>query len=99
MVVMTEEARTERRLDELNAKVDAGFERVDRKVDAGFERIDCKVDAGFERVDNDIREVRGEVRELRSEVTARIDSLQKTMILGYVAMSASIFGALLVVPH
>ncbi|HSS34568.1 MAG TPA: hypothetical protein VLL27_14940 [Solirubrobacterales bacterium] len=51
MIVMAEESRTEKRLDELNAKVDQGFARVDQ---------------GFERVDRDIREVRGEIREVHS---------------------------------
>ena len=49
------------RFDNLEAKVDNGFERVDAnaarleaKVDSGFERLDAKIDSSVERLDTKI---------------------------------------------
>jgi hypothetical protein len=96
MAVMEKNAWTDARLDDLNARVGKGFD-----------------------------EVKGEVRELRTEMNARFtamesrftaiderfnsfdarfdsmqrsfESLQRTLVVGVITMSASIFGALIVV--
>lgn len=84
MAVMARESWTDERLDDLNGRVDRGFSEVK----------------------GDIREVKGEVRGLRGEtkagfdaVNARIDSMQRTMIICFVTLfasiGASIFGAVL----
>lgn len=49
--------RVDRKVDALEAKVDAGFERVDARIDA----LDTKVDAGFERVDAQLTDVNGKL--------------------------------------
>jgi hypothetical protein len=72
--VMAGEAWNDERLDDLNARIDRGFD-----------------------------EVKGEVRELRKEmntrfgaVDARLDGLNRSLVIGMVSMTASIVGALLV---
>jgi hypothetical protein len=69
------------------------------------ERLDDlanRMDRGFDEVKGEIREVKGEVRDLRiemnvlrSEMNQRFDSMQRTMIIGFVAMSASIIAGLI----
>ncbi|HEY5976637.1 MAG TPA: hypothetical protein VIT85_02165 [Solirubrobacterales bacterium] len=53
------------------------------------ERLDDlagRMDAGFDRVDS-------ELRLLRTETNARFDSMQKAMLQGFVALSASMLTA------
>lgn len=101
MVVMVREGNSEReRRDEdihqLRAEVKAGFARVDKDfahVEKRFELVDKRfeqVDKNFERIDADIREVKVELREIRADTNSRFDSLQRTMILGFVSLFASI---------
>lgn len=73
MAVMAREAWTDERLDDLNARVEKGFD-----------------------------EVKGEVRELRTEmnarfaaVDARFDSMQRTMIIGFVTLIGSVVASVL----
>lgn len=60
MAVMAREAWTDERLDDLNARVERGFD-----------------------------EVKGEIRDLRIE----IGGMQRTMIIGFVTLFASIFAS------
>lgn len=73
MAVMPRERWTDERLDDLNARIERGFDEVK----------------------GGIRDVRGEVRELRSEVNARFDSMQRTMIIGFVTLFASIVASVI----
>jgi len=82
MAVMAREKWTDERLDDLNGRMEKGFEEVK----------------------GEIGQAKGEIRELRREmntrfdsVDARFDSLQRTMVMGFVSMSATIVGALLVI--
>jgi hypothetical protein len=75
MAVMAREAWTDERLDDLATRMDKGFDEVKGEV----------------------REVKGEVGELRKEVNsrfnsadARFDALQRTMILGFAGIVASV---------
>ena len=65
------------RIDDLNKKVDEGFKKMDTgfekaeaRMDAGFKRADKKMEAGFAKVDADIRELRGDMSSLRTELLA-----------------------------
>ena len=60
MAVMAREAWTDERLDDLNARVERGFD-----------------------------EVKGEIRDLRVE----IGGMQRTMVIGFVTLFASIFAS------
>lgn len=70
--MMPREQWTDQRLDDLNKKVDDGFARVEKKMDDGFARADRKMNDGFARVDKDIREIRGEIRDLKSEMNRTV---------------------------
>jgi hypothetical protein len=79
MAVMAREAWTDERLDDLTKRMDKGFDEVKGEV----------------------KEVKGEVKELRLEmnsrfatVEARFDSMQRTMIIGFVTLNASVIGGL-----
>lgn len=61
-------------------------------TDARLNDMKQGMDAGFKRVDDDIR-------ELRSEMNARFDRLQQTMIQGVIALAGAFiagFAALIV---
>jgi hypothetical protein len=73
MAVMAREAWTDERLDDLNARVEKGFD-----------------------------EVKGEIRDLRSEmnarfaaVDARFDAMQRTMVIGFASIAASIVASVI----
>jgi predicted nucleic acid-binding Zn-ribbon protein len=53
----------EKRIDKLETKVDALGGRVG-KLETRFEALEGKVDEGFNRLDRDMRELRGEIKNL-----------------------------------
>ena len=102
-----ETSPTEKRLDDLNARMTEGFGLVHREIDGlddrmkeGFKRVDLKfeemdgrmkegfkrVDMKFEEVDGDIRELRGDVKDLRRETGDRFDAMHQTMMRGFFAL-------------
>ncbi|HEX8754311.1 MAG TPA: hypothetical protein VF731_12940 [Solirubrobacterales bacterium] len=69
------ESWTDERLDDLNAKVDRGFEQVDRRfeqVDRRFERLEANLEA------------------LRVDTKAGFESLHRLMVVAIVALTGSI---------
>jgi hypothetical protein len=64
-------------------------------TDERLDDLSARVEKGFERVDKDIREFKGEFREFRTETNARFDSLQRTMIIGFVTLFASIVASVI----
>lgn len=98
MAVMAREAWTDERLDELAARMDKGFDDV--KVEVRDLRSD--MGKGFERVDADIRELRSDMKKGFERVDdrfvavdTRFDSLQRTMIIGFVTLFASIVASVI----
>lgn len=80
MAVMAREAWTDERLDDLTGRAEKGFEEVK----------------------GEIREVKGEVHELRKEMNsrfnsmdARFDAMQRTMIIGFASIVASMAASVL----
>ena len=57
--------------------------------------LKLRFEKGFDEVKGEIREVRGEVRELRTEVNTRFDSLQRTMIIGFVTLFTGIVASVI----
>jgi hypothetical protein len=55
----------------------------DAWTDERFDDLSSRVDRGFDRVDI-------EIRELRSEMNSRFDAMQRTMILGFASIVASV---------
>lgn len=93
MAVMAREAWTDERLDELNVRVEKGFDEV--RGETRDLRSETK---------EEFRELRAEMNSRFNSIEgrfnsidARFDSLQRTMVLGVVSMSATIVGALLVI--
>lgn len=83
------ESWTDGRLDDLNDKVDRGFERVDKRFEQVDKRFD-QVDRRFERVDEEFLTVRGEMKAGFDAVNGRIDSVQRTMFHGVIALTVAI---------
>jgi hypothetical protein len=87
MAVMAREAWTDERLDDLSAHVDKRFDQVDQR----FEQVDQR----FDRVEADIRELRSDMKTGFAEVNGRFDSMQRTMIIGFVTLFASIVASVI----
>jgi hypothetical protein len=80
---------TDKRIDDLNARMTEGFQLVHREIDGldartaeGFKRVDRdihklngRMTEGFKRVDGDICELRGDIKELRRETNTRFESV------------------------
>jgi hypothetical protein len=98
MAVMAREAADER-LDDLNTRMEKGFDRVDADVRELRSEIHAQREenkAGFERVDGEFGNVRSEMRAGFAEVNGRIDALRRTIVVCFSGMTAGIVGALLV---
>ena len=50
---------------------------------------DERLDDLNHRVDEGFRELRGEIQVLRTEMNARLDAMQRTMLHGFIAMAAA----------
>jgi hypothetical protein len=68
MAVMAREAWTDGRLDDLNARVEKGFDEVK----------------------DEVRELRREMNSRFNSIDARFDSMQRTMIIGFASIVASV---------
>jgi len=81
-VTMPREKWTDERLDDLNKRVDNGFEDTRDAI------ADTKAEmrAGFARVDT-------EIRELRKEMNARFDAANRNLIGFAVAIVAAVIGS------
>jgi DNA anti-recombination protein RmuC len=89
---------TDGRLRERFDSIDRRFDEVDRRfeqVDKRFEQVDKR----FEQVDKRFDKVDVDIREMRSEMSARFDGLQRTMVQGVIALAGAFiagFSALIV---
>jgi hypothetical protein len=68
------ESWTDARLDDFRGEVYRRFDGADKR---------------FDKVEGEIRELRGEVKELRSEMKSGFESINRTMVRGVVALSAT----------
>ena len=78
-VTMPREKWTDERLDDLS-----------KKIDKGFAETKAEMREGFTRVDADIRELRGEIKELNS----RFDALNRNLIGGFFVLFAGVIGSI-----
>ena len=67
---------TDERLDDLNHKVDVGFDRIDKR----FESFEARVETRFGQVDS-------RFDRLESRLDLRFDSMQRTMVRGVIALT------------
>jgi len=86
MSTMEMESRsTDKRIDDLNARMSEGFQRVQREIDG----LDKRMTEGFKRVDREFKRLDGDIRELRGDVKsidARFDAMHRTMMRGFFAI-------------
>lgn len=89
MAVMARETWTDERLDDLVKTIDKGFEET--KVEICDLRAETKAEFQVVRADVDkgFKEVKGEIKDLRTEMNAN----QRTMIIGFASIVASIVGS------
>ena len=79
MPTMEMESRsTDKRIDDLNARMTEGFQRVHREIDG----LDKRMTEGLQRVDGDIRELRGDIKS----IDTRFDEMHRTMMRGFFAI-------------
>jgi len=62
-------------------------------TDERLDDLKGQVEKGFDGVEGEIRDVRGEIRELRTETNARFDSMQRTLIIGFASVAASVIAS------
>jgi hypothetical protein len=68
---------------------DDRIDGLDRKVEGGFRHVDQR----FDQVDKRFDRVEKELHDLRSEVNARLDGLQRTLLIFGATMFAALTGA------
>ena len=81
MAIMARDSWTDERLDDLNLRVDRGFEQVDKRfeqVDKRFEQVDRR----FEQVDKRFEQVDRRLQRLDE----RFDALQRTLVTAVIAL-------------
>lgn len=77
-IVTARQSWSDDRIDGLERKVDEGFRHVDRS---------------FAQVDRRLERVEDELGELRGEMSARFDSMQRGMLVFGTTMFAALLGA------
>lgn len=79
---------TDERMDDFVGHTYRRFDSVDQR----FDSVERRMENGFKKVDDDIRELRG-------EMNARFDGLQRTMVQGVITLAGAFiagFAALIV---
>jgi hypothetical protein len=64
-------------------------------TDERLDDLKGHVDKRFDQVDRRFERVDAEFKELRGEINSRFDSMQRTMIIGFVGLFASIAGSVI----
>lgn len=93
MAVMARETWTDERLDDLNGRVEKGFDEVKGEV----RELRKEMNSRFTSMEGRFNSIDARFEAMEGRFAARFDSLQRTMVLGVVSMSATVVGALLVV--
>jgi hypothetical protein len=87
MAVMAREAWTDERLDDLKENVSHRFDEVDRRFD--------RVEADIRELRLDVKSVDVKVDALGSEMNGRFDSIQRTMVVGFVTLFTGIVASII----
>lgn len=93
---MARETWTDERLDDFGKHVDHRFDAVDHRFDAvdhRFDEVDRRldeVDRRFDRVEDQIRDSRSEASARFEKTDTRLDSIQRTMVQAAIVMTGSI---------
>ena len=100
MVVMAREDWTDARIDDFKENVSQRFDQVDKRfdeVDKRFDRVEADIRGmrvemkqGFERIDKRFEAIDNKFVGIDNKFDGKFDSLQRTMIIGFVTLFASI---------
>jgi len=109
MAVMARETWTDERMDDLNGRMEKGFDRVD--ADIRELRSEIRVHRGenkasFDRVDDEFSKMRSDMKKgferadakfdaLQSEMNGRFDSMQRAMLIGFVTLFTGIVASII----
>jgi ribosome recycling factor len=88
VVMMPREKWTDERLDDLNKKVDKGFE----EMKAEFKDVRREMNEGFARVDGEFKDVRREMNERFDKVDASLQGLYRVLAGGAFVIIAALIG-------
>jgi len=69
----TFEAEVDKRLDTFEAKVDKRFDTFEAEVDKRLDTFEAEVDKHFDTLETDIKELKGDVNQLKVDLT-RVDT-------------------------
>ena len=97
---MPRERWTDERLDEAFDRLDSDIRELRVEMRQGFERIDKRfdqIDKRFERIDKRFERVDDKFDAMQSEMNLRFESVQRTMMMGFVTLFASIVASPLVI--
>jgi len=111
MAAMVREKWTDERLDDLNGRMEKGFDEVKgeirevkgevhdlrKEMNGRFDSLEARLEARFNSMDARFNSMDARFDSMGARFDARFESLQRTMVMGFVSMSASIVGALLVI--
>jgi len=91
MAVMAREKWTDERLDDLAGRVDRGFAEVKGEI----QNLRTEVNGRFDSVNNRFDSVNGRFDSFQAEMNSRFDAMQRTMIIGFASIVASVVGAVI----
>lgn len=93
---LARETWTDERLDDLVHRMDGGFARVESHIEREADILRAEMRAGFanaeERLGREVGSLRAEMRELRNEMSARFESLQRTLLVFYGGLVLALIG-------
>ena len=64
-------------------------------TDERLDDLTARVDSGFDDVKGEVRDLRREMNDRFNSVDNRFDAMQRTMIIGFVTLFASIFASVI----
>ncbi len=82
MTVMAREKWTDERLDDLAGRVDRGFAEVEGEIRDLRTEMNGRLDS-----------VNGRFDSFQAEMNSRFDAMQRTMVIGFASIVASVVGA------
>jgi hypothetical protein len=91
------ESWTDERLDDLSKRVDSGFREAKAETGTGFASVRVEISGVREDMRTEFASVRTEIVGVREEiggVRSEIASLQRTLLIGFSGMIASVIGGI-----
>jgi len=96
MAVMERGRWTDERIDDLKVSVDQGFVEVKGEIQNLRTEMNGRLDSvngRFDSVNGRFDSVNGRFDSFQAEMNSRFDAMQRTMIIGFATIVASVIGA------